>query len=152
MLIKNSKSWVSYSLSESIASASLILLIAFLIRLALHQTIEPDAPFHCFILACILIALFYGYKLALVSIFVSTLLGGYFFIKPYNTFGTPESTDWLQFLNFSSVTIFAVLVIEKLQRSLYSQKLLIKVLQSRYRIAILKENDSQYLIQKISKT
>ena len=93
MRIKNSKSWVSYSLSESIAYASLILLIAFLIRLGLHQTIEPDAPFHCFIVACILIALLYGYKLALVGILVSTLLGGYFFIKPYNTFGIPESTD-----------------------------------------------------------
>jgi glucose-6-phosphate-specific signal transduction histidine kinase len=81
MRIKNSKSWVRYSLSSSLAGASFILLVSFLIRLSLHDAIEPYAPFHFFIVACIAIAYLYGYKLALVGTLVSTALGGSAFLS-----------------------------------------------------------------------
>ena len=148
MRIKNSKYWVPYPLKKSVAGATLILLVSFLIRLALHETIEPYAPFHFFIVACIAIAYLYGYKLALWGVVVSTLLGGYYFIQPYNSFGTPASSDWLQFANFAVVTIVAIFVIEFLQRSIYSRNLLLKVMQSRYRLALLNDNDQSYAAKK----
>lgn len=148
MRIKNSKSWTPYPLSQSVMGASFILLVSFLIRLGLHETIEPYAPFHFFIVACIAIAYLYGYKLAIASVVVSTVLGGYYFIQPYNSFGTPAPSDWLQFANFAVVTLVAIVVIENLQRSVYSRNLLLKVMQSRYRLALLNENDQLFLIQK----
>jgi len=148
MRIKNSKSWVRYPLSSSVAGASFILLVSFLIRLSLHDEIEPYAPFHFFIVACIVIAYNFGYKLALVATLVSTALGGYYFIKPYFSFGAPASSDWLQFFNFAAVTIIAILVIERLQRSIYSRNLTLKVMQSRYRISILQKNDADFIVEK----
>jgi K+-sensing histidine kinase KdpD len=148
MRIKNSKSWVRYPLSSSLAGASFILLVSFLIRLSLHDAIEPYAPFHFFIVACIAIAYLYGYKLALVGTLVSTALGGYYFIKPYFSFGAPASSDWLQFFNFAAVTVIAILVIERLQRSIYSRNLTLKVMQSRYRISVLQKNDADFIVEK----
>jgi K+-sensing histidine kinase KdpD len=148
MRIKNSKSWAPYPLSQSVIGASFILLVSFLIRLGLHETIEPYAPFHFFIVACIAIAYLYGYKLALAGVVVSTVLGGYYFIPPYNSFGTPASSDWLQFANFAAVTMVAIIVIENLQRSIYSRNLMLKVMQSRYRLALLNENDQLVTAQK----
>ena len=152
MRIKNSKSWVPYPLSKSLAGASSILLVSFLIRLGLHETIEPYAPFHFFIVACIAIAYVYGYKLALAGVIASIVLGGYYFIQPYSSFGTPAPSDWLQFLNFALVTIVAILVIENLQRSIYSRNLVLKVMQSRYRLALLNENDQLFVAQKNNAT
>ena len=148
MRIKNSKSWVPHPLGRSVVATSLILLVSFLIRFGLHETIEPYAPFHFFIVACIVIAYLYGYKLALISVLASTVLGGYFFIKPYNSFGTPAATDWLQFANFAVVTIVAIVVIENLRRNAYSRNLLLKVMQSRYRLALLNENDQLFISKK----
>jgi len=152
MRIKNSKSWVPYPLSSSLAGAFLILLASFLIRLALHDAIEPYAPFHFFIVACIAIAYLYGYALALLAVVISTALGGYYFIKPYFSFGNPAPSDWLQFFNFAGVTIIAILVIENLQRSVYSRNLVLKVMQSRYRLALLNENDQLFVAQKNNAT
>jgi len=149
MRINNSKFWVPYSLRKSLLGSGLILLFAFLIRLGLHEAIEPYAPFHFFIVACIAIAYLYGYKLALIGVAISTILGGFFFIKPYFSFGTPAPSDWLQFLNFGVVTIIAILVIENLQRNIYGRALILKVMQSRYRIALLKENDTHFLLNKL---
>jgi len=152
MRIKNSKSWVPHPLSRSVGAASLIVLVSFLVRLGLHESIEPYAPFHFFIVACIAIAYFYGYKLAFVGVLVSTVLGGYYFIQPYNSFGTPAPSDWLQFANFAVVTIVAILVIENLRRSAYSRNLVLKVMQSRYRISLLNENDQLFISKKNSET
>ena len=152
MRIKNSKYWVPYPLSKSVVGATFILLVSFLIRLALHETIEPYAPFHFFIVACIAIAYLYGYKLALCGVVVSTVLGGYYFIQPYYSFGAPAPSDWLQFVNFAVVTIVAISAIEFLQRSIYDRNLLLKVMQSRYRLALLNENDQTFIAKKNNAT
>ncbi len=81
---------------------------------------------------------------------MSTALGGYYFIKPYFSFGTPATSDWLQFFNFAAVTIIAILVIENLQRNIYSRRLILKVMQSRYRISILEKNDAVFALEKQS--
>lgn len=146
MRIKNSVNWVQYSISNSLLGASFILVIAFLIRFAVHPLIEPYAPFHFFILACMLIAYMYGYKIGLLSVLISTAVGGYYFIKPYNSLGPLDEinpTDWVQFFNFGLVTIASIFVIEKLQRNVSERTLLLKVMQSRYRIELLRKNQSQ---------
>ena len=142
MLIKNSKNWVRHSTNKSVGGALLILLIAFLIRLGIHPLVEHYAPFHLFIVACTIIAFFYGYKLALLSIVTSIALGGYYFVKPYKMLGPLNElnpTDWLQFFNFFLVSLVAIFFIEKLQRNIFERDLLLKVMQSRYRIELIKK-------------
>ena len=151
MRIKNSKNWVRHSTNKSVGGALLILLIAFLIRLGIHPLVEPYAPFHLFIVACSIIAFFYGYKLALLSIVASIALGGYYFVKPYKMLGPLNElnpTDWLQFFNFFLVSIVAIFFIEKLQRNIFERDLLLKVMPSRYRIELIKKNESQISLRK----
>ena len=151
MRIKNSKNWVRHSPNNSVSGALLILLIAFLIRLRIHPLVEPYAPFHLFIVACTIIAFFYGYKLALLSIALSIALGGYYFVKPYQILGPLNElhpTDWLQFFNFFLVSLVAIFFIEKLQRNIFERDLLLKVMQSRYRIELIKKNESQISLGK----
>ena len=93
-----------------------------------------------------LIAYMYGYKIGLLSVLISTAVGGYYFIKPYNSLGPLDEinpTDWVQFFNFDLVTIASIFVIEKLQRNVSERTLLLKVMQSRYRIELLRKNQSQ---------
>lgn len=141
MHIKNNKVWVKYSLAERIIGTIFILLTALMIRLTIHSYVEPYAPFHFFIVACLLIVILFGYWPALIGVLISIILGGYFFMRPYNDFGTLATTDWLEFFNFSSVTVITIFIIEQLQRSIYAQNLLLKVLESRHYVMLLNENE-----------
>jgi Domain of unknown function (DUF4118) len=144
MRIQNSKSWVKYSFSEAVQGSLLLLLSAFVVRYALHPLIEPYAPFHFFIVACLVIAYRYGYLIAIVSTLISALLGSYFFVKPYFTYGPASVSDVIQFLNFSFVTVIAILIIEKLQRTIYGREMVLKIMGSRHKISLYRENDRIY--------
>lgn len=148
MRIQNSKSWVEPSFGRSALNASVILLAAFVIRLLLHPYIDFYAPFHFFIVACVFIAYYYGYRLALMGILISSFVGSYFFVKPYNDMDSIGVTDVIQFINFSLVSVIAVLMIERLQRSVYKSGMLLKVLESRHKISMLRENDRMYFSKK----
>jgi K+-sensing histidine kinase KdpD len=148
MRIQNSKSWVRYSLGNSVLGAVAILLGAFMVRYALQPLIEPYAPFHFFIIACLLIAYLFGYVLALVGVFVSSFLGIYFFVKPYFSLSAAETTDVIQFVNFAAVSVSAIFIIEQLRRSAYAKDVLLKVMESRHSIALYRENDRVYFSKK----
>lgn len=130
--------------------SGLILLSAFLIRYALQPLIEPYAPYHFFIVACLFIACFYGYKFAFISTFISAFLGSFFFVKPYYSFDIATVSDMIQFCNFAVVTTISVFIIESLQRTLYARRMVLKIMQSRYRISLFRENDRIYFSKKQS--
>ena len=144
MRIQNSKSWVTYSFGEAALGSSVLVLSAFIVRYALQPFIEPYAPFHFFIVACLFIAYLYGYRLALASTLVSALLGSFFFVKPYFTLGPATVSDVIQFLNFTCVTAVAILIIEKLQRTVYARQMVLKIMESRHKISLYRENDRIY--------
>ncbi len=122
----------------------MLLLGAFVVRYALQPLIEPYAPFHFFIVACLFIAYRYGYQLALLSTLISALVGSFFFVKPYFTLGQASVTDVIQFINFASVTAITVLIVEKLQRTIYARQMVLKILESRHKISLYRENDRIY--------
>ena len=124
--------------------------VAFLIRYVLQPYIEPYAPFHFFIVACLFIAYLYGYKLALVATVISALLGSYFFVKPYFTLGPASVSDVIQFFNFAFVTAISVLLIERLQRTAYARDMMLKIMESRHKITLYRENDRIYFSKKNS--
>jgi K+-sensing histidine kinase KdpD len=148
MRIKNSKSWVSYSLTRSAVYSLLLLGMAFVARMLLHSYIEPYAPFHFFIVACLFIAYFFGYKLALIGVLISALVGNYFFVRPYVQFGPISTTDLIQFFTFASVAVIAIYVIEQLQRTAYSRNMVVKIMRSRHKISLQRENDRLYFAKK----
>ena len=141
MLIQNSRSWVKYAFSEAALGSLTLVLCAFIIRYALQPWIEPYAPFHFFIVACLFIAYLYGYRLALAATLMSALLGSFFFVKPYFTLGPATVSDVIQFFNFASVTAIAILIIEKLQRTVYARQMVMKIMASRHKISLYREND-----------
>jgi hypothetical protein len=86
----------------------------------------------------------YGYELALLAVLVSAFLGSFFFVKPYFTLGPASVSDVIQFLNFTSVTVIAILIIEKLQRTIYGREMVLKIMDSRHKISLYRENDRIY--------
>jgi Domain of unknown function (DUF4118) len=144
MRIQNSKSWVKYSFGNAVLGSFTLLLSAFILRYLLQPVIEPYAPFHFFIVACLFIAYLYGYVLALLAVLVSAFLGSFFFVKPYFTLGPASVSDVIQFLNFTSVTVVAILIIEKLQRTIYGREMVLKIMDSRHKISLYRENDRIY--------
>jgi hypothetical protein len=148
MRIQNSKLWVRYSFGDAAFGTLTLVLCAFLIRFFLQPLIEPYAPFHFFIVACLFIAYFYGYKWALLATLVSSVLGSYFFVKPYFTLGPASVSDVIQFVNFTSVTAIAILIIERLRRNAYGRQMVLKVMESRQKISLYRENDRIYFSKK----
>ena len=120
------------------------MICAFVIRYVFQPFLEPYAPFHFFIVACLFIAYLYGYRLALVATLVSATLGSFFFVKPYFTLGPATVSDVIQFLNFTCVTAIAILIIEKLQRTVYARQMVLKIMESRHKISLYRENDRIY--------
>jgi len=148
MQFRNSRLWVQHTPLVVARDSFLILLAAFLVRYFLHDLIEPYAVFHFFMVACIVIAIRYGYQAAFACLIASYFLGNYFFVKPYGQFGAITTSDLIQAFNFFFVAAVAVLVIEKLQRVIYAQKLLIKVMHDRQRSLLFQKND---LVNKVRK-
>jgi len=141
MKFKNARLWVKHTPLVAARDSSLILLVAFLLRYSLQKYIEPYAVYHFFMVACIIVAVRYGYKAASTCLIASYFLGTYFFVKPYGEFGAITTSDLIQAFNFFFVAAIFILVIEKLQRVIYAQKLLIKVMQDRQRSMLFRKNE-----------
>lgn len=141
MIFKNSRLWVQHTAMVTVRDSALILLAAFLLRYALHELIEPYAVFHFFMVACIVVAIRYGYKAAFACLLASYFLGTFFFVKPYGEFGEVTTSDLIQAFNFSFVTAVSIGVIEKMQRMIYSQRLLIQVMRDRQRTLLYQKNE-----------
>jgi K+-sensing histidine kinase KdpD len=101
--------------------------------------------------ACLIVSIRYGYKAAFACLFASYALGNYFFVKPYGQFGEITTADLIQAFNFFLVTGVAILLIEKLQRTIYSQKLLIHVMRDRHRSLLYRKNELVNKLRQLEK-
>lgn len=149
MELKNARLWSPHSIFSTFWNSCAAVITAFAVRYYLHDWIEPYAPFHFFIIACIWVAIRYGYKAALLSLLVCYLLGGYFFIKPYQVVGVISKADFIQAFIFFFVTAVAIGVIEKLQRTIYSQKLLIQVMHDQQRSMLYQRNEVEHKLRQL---
>jgi hypothetical protein len=80
----------------------------------------------------------FGTKTALAA---STVIGLYFFVAPFSELGLPTFSDIILTITFLVVTLSAIIVIEILQRIIYKQKLLIKVMNDRHRSSLFRLNE-----------
>jgi K+-sensing histidine kinase KdpD len=150
MKIQNSKKWSPYSARQACLGTALIILVSFALRYFLHPLVEPYAVFHFFIVACLAVQYFFGYKFALVSALISVILGEYYFVKPYSSFDVFSPKDLIISLNFALVTLTAVAFMEYLSRALLTRDLLLKVVESRHKISLYRENDRIFQAQQSS--
>jgi K+-sensing histidine kinase KdpD len=146
MYFKNSRLWVQHRPSVVVRDSILILLGTFVLRYAIHDLIEPYGAFHLFMVACIVVAIRYGYKAAIACQIASLFLANFFFVKPYGSWGPITDADFIKMFDFLLVTGVAVLLIERLQRTVYSQKLMILVMRDRKRSTLFRQNE---LLQKL---
>jgi K+-sensing histidine kinase KdpD len=150
MKIQNSKKWSPYSARQACLGTALIILVSFALRYFLHPLVEPYAVFHFFIVACLAVQYFFGYKFALVSVLFSVILGEYYFVKPYGSFDVLSPKDLIISLNFALVTLTAIAFMEPLSRALFTRDLLLKVVESRHKISLYRENDRIFQAQQSS--
>jgi len=148
MEIKNSKNWVRFSQEQAFLGTCSITLLAFAMRYLLHPYIEPFAVFHFFIVGSLLIQYLYGYKFSCIAILISVGLGNYFFVQPYGTFDYITQKDLIVSMNFVLVTGVAVTFMESLRRSVYARELMLKVMESRHKISLHRENDRIFYAKK----
>ena len=97
MLIKNAKRWAPAG-GKGYAMALLAFAIAFSLRYALHNFLDPLLPYLTFFIAVMIIQYQYGLGPALLVVVISIPTGMYFFIPPYNTlsFAGTEVSDLLE--------------------------------------------------------
>lgn len=148
MEIKNALLWKDYTSSQAWLGTSLMVLAAFGVRYILHPVIAPYAVFHFFIVSSLLIQYWYGYRFSWPAMAVSAVLGEYYFVEPYGSFSAFVFKDFVIGFNFILVTGVAMTFMERLRRSAYSRELLLKVMESRNKISLSRENDRLYYAKK----
>jgi K+-sensing histidine kinase KdpD len=141
MLLQNSSQWAkSKPLWLRFGFCLLLTCLATMVRLAIHDYIQPNFPFQIFYISVIAITFFGGLYMGLLGSVLSTFLGFYFFIQPYNSFATPSVSDtYLIFVNLLTM-LACVVSIEYLQRSIYSSSVLLKASSNNYKLHIRSEN------------
>jgi hypothetical protein len=149
MDIQNSTKWVTYNLWEQILGTLGLILTAFAVRSAFHSLLQPYAVFHFFIVAVLVVQYLFGFRMALLAMALSIVLGEVFFVEPYGHITNLTDKDLIISLNFVMVIVPAIFLLEKLQRTLYARQLLNKVNQSRMMVALRRENDRLYFSKKI---
>lgn len=150
MRIRNALLWQDYTPYQALIGTVFITLTAFGLRYILHPIIEPYAVFHFFIVGCLSIQYLFGYKFSVPAMLVATVLAEYYFIEPYGDFDGLGHKDLVIAVNFLLVTAVAVLFMEKLRRAAYTQELLLKVMGSRHKVSLQRENDRLFYARKSS--
>jgi len=133
MKLLNSKRWAK-SGPEAYFFAFFGVFVAFCIRFSLHDFLQGSVPMTFFIMNTIVIALFYGYLLSLVTIFLSVPLAFFFFVPPFDSFDTPTPQDGFVFISYILIAFIAVGIVEWLQRERYKSELMSRVSHSNFQL------------------
>ena len=150
MKIKNAFLWRDYTAAQAWLASGAIVLIAFVLRFMLQPIVAPYGVFHMFTVACLMVQYLFGHKFSVPAIAVATLLGEYFFVEPYGTWDGIQRKDLVIAIQFVMVSGMAVYFMEKLSREAYAKALMLKVMASRHKTSLLRENDRIFYAKKSS--
>ena len=141
MLLHNSSEWSKNKPRWFGLVASLILTsCATLVRLAIHDYVQPNIPFQIFYISIIISTFYFGWISGFLATILSIIYGFYFFIRPYDSFGFPSVSDfYLIVVNFLTM-MACVLMVEYLQRLIYTSSILLKASKNNYKLYIRAEN------------
>ena len=144
MRIKNAKRWASAGTTGYFVALGAVL-VAFLIRYELQAQLGALLPFAGFAIVVLLVQYRYGCWPALFAMVLSTPIGLYFFIPPYETFDifAAELSDIVAVLSYSIIMGLAIFLLESLQRTRYEARLLAEVSRTRYEVLLRSESERQ---------
>jgi PAS domain S-box-containing protein len=134
--MKNAGKWAPEGWSPMLISLG-ALAIAFAVRYALHQYLGEHYRFLFFSAAAVLVCAYAGIWRALFVAIAGLLVGFYFFVQPYESFGEPDAEDFGAIVLYLLTTLVMLFLVEWLQRSKYEAHIL--MLETKYRNKRLEE-------------
>ena len=140
MLLKNSAHWVEQSVKIRAIHTFLIVAACFLFRSAADDFLRPYLPTEVFLFGSLVVAFLYGYVPALVSLVAGWLLGLYFFVEPEGQLSSISALDLSLTANSFVTGLAGIGMLEYLQRTRYSKRLMLMVSESRYRSLLKLDN------------
>ena len=141
MLLHNSSEWSKTKpLWQGLLVSVLLTSAATLIRIVIHEQVQPSLPFQLFYLSIVISTFYFGWMSGLFSTSLSIMSGFYFFIQPYDSFELPSTSDiYLIAVNLVTMLV-CVFIIEYLQRLIYTSSVLLKASKNNYKLYIRSEN------------
>ncbi len=139
-LLKNSRHWVDANLYTRTVNTLLIFALVFAMRWAVNDIVEFQYPVQLFLLSALLVTMLYGYVPALCVLMAGWFLGLFFFVPPFGEFSSVTKSDVIRTINYFVTGLSGIAVIEYLQRTRYSMRLMLAVSESRYRSLLRLDN------------
>ena len=124
--------WCTRSPKEAAIVSVAALLLAFIVRMALHPWLKDGIPTFTFLLTTFFIAKRYGYRWGIFVTVTGFLTAVYFFVQPYNSFEMPALEDLYRMLFFFSIALVTIFVFEKTNRDQYEAEIHAKKAGERY--------------------
>ncbi len=134
--MKNAGKWTPEGWSPLLIALG-ALATAFAVRYSLHQYLGEHYRFVFFTIAAVLVCAYAGIWRALFVAVAGLLLGFYFFVQPYESFGEPDAEDFGAIVVYLLNTLVMLFLVEWLQRSKYEAHIL--MLETKYRNKRLEE-------------
>lgn len=140
MLLKNSARWVSASVGDRIVNTCAIVAGCYLIRWLLDGFLGSYLPTEIFLLGSLAVALLYGYVPAIASLVTGWLIGLFYFVEPQGQISPVSAFDMIVTADSFVMGLTGIVVLEYLQRTRYSMRLMLMVSESRYRSLLKLDN------------
>lgn len=140
MLLKNSAHWVDASVKIRSIGTFLIVALCFLFRSAADDYLKPYLPTEVFLFGSLVVAFLYGYVPALISLTSGWMIGLYYFVEPYGQVASVSTLDLTLTANSVVTGLVGIAMLEFLQRTRYSKRLMLMVSESRYRSLLKLDN------------
>jgi K+-sensing histidine kinase KdpD len=138
--LRNARAWAPRNPTRWLW-AVIAFLIAFLLRMLVHDLIGPRFPLVFFTLATLFIHFFFGLGPALLLALIALPVADYAFIPPYFEFELPDLDDVLLIGYYICTTALFMVLIQYLRRAQYQSVLLAEIAESRHLMLLDSEAD-----------
>ena len=126
-------------------------MFAFALRYALHPVLEGSLPLFFFQINTIVIAFFFGFGPAILTVLLSGPLLIFFFIAPFNEFSVLDQRDITTLFVYISYTVVASVLVELLRREQYNAEMAVLVSESRFKLMLEGDQKIRTLLKKANK-
>ena len=143
----NAKSWCTNKRYGYLAALAGVI-FSFALRYTLHPILEGSLPLFFFQINTIVIAFFFGFGPAILTVLLSGPLLIFFFIAPFNEFSVLDQRDATTLFVYISYTIVASVLVELLRREQYNAEMAVLVSESRFKLMLEGDQKIHALLKK----
>jgi K+-sensing histidine kinase KdpD len=140
MNVRNARHWAPRGPRRWYFAAA-VLVLASVVRLALHPVLGPMMPGTAFCIAAALVEYYVGLAPALTVMVLGLGIADYLFVPPYADIAVLDGRDLILLVSYPLVTLIVLTLIERLRREQFRAQLLAKVAQSRYEMLLRHDNE-----------